>query len=313
MRNMQESEQSSSVVPVAFACSLVLLLAGCNQENAPGNPVASTAPAAQNQLQAQGAMEWARAALARNPQVELVATDVNAQVFTVRNKQTGEVSAVKLNELAAAPITQLTAATSREQPAPAPETQPAQMAAAPSAQGTAVNTTEQNPAVATPTGAAPTGAAPNGAAQGDSSGNYTIERSEGQVRVTGPGVSIVSSGSSSESDAQGAAQNAVEPIICEGRRMVHLDNREIFVEGDAITVRGGCELYVTNSRIVATRTGIVVQDGVVHVSNSHVEGQEGSFDADNRAKVFVRASTFRGVPRRSELALVQDQGGNRWR
>jgi len=95
--------------------------------------------------------------------------------------------------------------------------------------------------------------------------------------------------------------------------MVHLDNREIFVEGDAITVRGGCELYITNSRVVATRTGIVVQDGIVHVSNSHIEGQEGSFDADSRAKVFVRASTFRGLPRRSELAQVQDQGGNRWR
>jgi hypothetical protein len=246
-------------------------------------------------------MEWARAALTRNPQVELVATDVNAQVFTVKNKQTGEVSAVKLNELAAAPIAQLTATSSREQTAP--EAQPAQIAAAPTTQGSAADTPQENRAPATPATAT----------QGDSSGSYTIERSEGQVRVTGPGVSIVSAGSGADSDSQGAAQNAVEPIICEGRRMVHLDNREIFVEGDAITVRGGCELYVTNSRIVATRTGIVVQDGVVHVSNSHIEGQEGSFDADSRAKVFVRASTFRGLPRRSELAQVQDQGGNRWR
>ncbi len=95
--------------------------------------------------------------------------------------------------------------------------------------------------------------------------------------------------------------------------MLHFDNREFVVQGDAITVRGGCELYLTNSRVVATGTGIVVQDGIVHVSNSHVEGQEGSFDADNRAKVFVRGSTFRGLPRRTELAQVQDQGGNRWR
>src|SRR5690606_12080999 len=102
-------------------------------------------------------------------------------------------------------------------------------------------------------------------------------------------------------------------IICEGRRMVHFDNREIYVEGDAITVRDGCEMYITNSTIVASGTGIVVRGGTVHVSNSHVEGAEGSFDADSEAKMFVRASTFRGVPRRSELALVQDQGGNRWR
>ncbi len=303
MRNTQGSKQGSSVLAVTLACSIALLLGACNKESAPQDQVATTAtvPAARNQSQAPNAVEWARDALTRNPQVELVATDANAQVFTVRNKQTGEVSAVKLNELAAAPIAQLTATTPSEQTSPAVESESAQVAAAPTTQGAATNTPQSS-------------ALPSSAATpGDSSGNYTIERSDGQVRVTGPGVSIVSSGSGSEGDLQGAAQNAVEPIICEGRRMVHLDDREIFVEGDAITVRGGCELYITNSRVVATRTGIVVQDGIVHVSNSHIEGQEGSFDADSRAKVFVRASTFRGLPRRSELAQVQDQGGNRWR
>jgi hypothetical protein len=149
--------------------------------------------------------------------------------------------------------------------------------------------------------------APEGAAP------YTIERSDGQVRVSGPGVSIVSSGTATSAAVQGSDQNRVDPIICEGRRMVHFDNRVIYVEGDAITVRGGCEMYITNSRIIASGTGIVVQDGVIHVSNSHVEGVAGSFDANSRAKVFVRGSTFTGLPRRSETAMVQDQGGNRWR
>ena len=95
--------------------------------------------------------------------------------------------------------------------------------------------------------------------------------------------------------------------------MLHFDNRSIYVNGDAITVRGGCELFITNSRIVASGTGIVVQDAVVHVSNSHIEGAVGSFDATDRAKMYVRGTTFQGVPRRAELAMVQDQGGNRWR
>ena len=304
MRNTQASKQGSSVLTMTLACSIALLLGACNKESAPEDQVSTTAPAAQHQSQAPSAIEWARDALTRNPQVELVATDANAQVFTIRNKQTGEVSAVKLNELAAAPIAQLTATTPSQQPSPASETETEtpQVAATETTQGTPTSAAQGNPAPAS-----------SAATQGDQSGNYTIERSEGQVRVTGPGVSIVSSGSGSEGGMHGATQNAVEPIICEGRRMVHLDNREIFVEGDAITVRGGCELYITNSRVVATRTGIVVQDGIVHVSNSHIEGQEGSFDADSRAKVFVRASTFRGLPRRSELAQVQDQGGNRWR
>jgi hypothetical protein len=300
MRNTQESTQGSSVLTVTLACSIALLLAACNKESAPQDQMSTAPPAAQNQSQAPSAIEWARDALTRNPRLELVATDASAQVFTIRNKQTGEVSAVKLNELAAAPIAQLTAVAPSQQASPAPEDGTAQVAAAPATQGTATNAAQENQA-------------PVQGGAGETSGNYTIERSEGQVRVTGPGVSIVSSGSGGEGDQQSTAQNTVEPIICEGRRMVHLDNREIFVEGDAITVRGGCELYITNSRVVATRTGIVVQDGIVHVSNSHIEGQEGSFDADSRAKVFVRASTFRGLPRRSELAQVQDQGGNRWR
>ena len=305
MRNSQESNQGSSVANVTLACSLALLLGACNKESPPQDQVPTTAPAAQNQPQAPSAIEWARGALTRNPQVELVATDANAQVFTIKNKQTGEVSAVKLNELAAAPIAQLTATPSGQaSPMPEAETEAAQVAATPT-QGTATNAAQDTPPATRPTATSQN--------SGDSSGNYTIERSEGQVRVTGPGVSIVSSGPGSEGDQQAAAQNAVEPIVCEGRRMVHLDNREIFVEGDAITVRGGCELYITNSRVVATGTGIVVQDGIVHVSNSHIEGEEGSFDADSRAKVFVRGSTFRGLPRRSELAQVQDQGGNRWR
>lgn len=303
MRNTQPSERRSSLPQVMLACSLVLSLVACNQESPPSqSQVTTTTPETQRSAQAQSALEWARAALARNPQVELVATDANAQVFTIRNKQTGEVSAVPLNELAAAPIAQLTTPASSEEASPAFTNDGAQVAATASPQGEINNDAARSPSAASAS-----------AAPSDPSGNYTIERSEGQVRVTGPGVSIVSAGSGSEGGVQGAAQNAAEPIICEGRRMVHLDNRELFVEGDAITVRGGCELYITNSRIVATRTGIVVQDGIVHVSNSHVEGQEGSFDADSRAKIFVRASTFRGVPRRSELALVQDQGGNRWR
>ena len=95
--------------------------------------------------------------------------------------------------------------------------------------------------------------------------------------------------------------------------MLQLDNRNIYVDGDAITVRGGCEMYITNSHIVASGTGIVVQDATVHVSNSHIEGASGSFHADDRAKMYVRGSTFQGVPRRAELATVQDQGGNQWR
>jgi len=95
--------------------------------------------------------------------------------------------------------------------------------------------------------------------------------------------------------------------------MLKLDDRKIYVEGDAIIARGGCELYITNSTIVASGTGLIVEDAIVHVANSHIEGLNGSFNATDRAKMFVRTSTFQGVPRRAEFASVLDQGGNQWR
>lgn len=291
---------------VAVALTAVFVVACQQQDRAQGEP--------QETATAESAMNWARDALQRNPNLELVATDATTQVFTVRDKQTGEVRAVKLSELAAAPVSALAARTSAPaQPAAAASTASESTSASTAGQ---TSTEEARPATAptqSPEAAGRTAQpAPDSAAESANAPGYTIERSGGQVRVSGPGVSIVSSGGA-DTETMAAQQNAAEPIICEGERMVHFDNRQIYVEGDAITVRGGCEMYITNSRIIATGTGIVVQDGTVHVSNSHIEGVENSFDADSRAKVFVRASTFKGLPQRSELALVQDQGGNRWR
>jgi hypothetical protein len=143
--------------------------------------------------------------------------------------------------------------------------------------------------------------------------SYTIDRTGGKVRVSGPGVSIVSTGPAGKSGPNLAGVRASEPIICEGKRLLKLDDRQIFVEGDAIIARGGCELYITNSHIVASGTGLIVEDAIVHVANSHIEGVNGSFNATDRAKMFVRTSTFTGMPRRAELASVLDQGGNQWR
>lgn len=253
------------------------------------------------------AMDWAHAALERNPQLEIVATDRSAEVFTIRDKQTGELRTIELHELAAAPVTQLAQRSDPSgsaPPTPEPETPPA-----PSELSSAEQSARPEP---TQPAAGEDAHARTNNAQTETL-SYTIERSGGQIRVSGPGVSIVSTGGTSQAHEGVSHGNSVEPIICEGRRMMHLDGRQIFVEGNAITVRGGCELYLTNSRIVATGTALVVQDGTAHVSNSTIEGQDHSFDVGDEAKLFARASTFTGIPRRSERAVVQDQGGNRWR
>jgi hypothetical protein len=131
--------------------------------------------------------------------------------------------------------------------------------------------------------------------------------------VSGPGISIVSSRPTAAEAQAAAAQRKVDPIICEGQRRVQLDGRDIQVDGDAVIARAGCELYITNSRIVASGTGVVAQDAVVHIANSYVEGASGSFAADGRSRMFLRGSTFNGLSRRDSLASVEDMGGNQWR
>ena len=267
-------------VSLALACAALLALGAC--EGGRESPAETRAE-----------MAWARAALERNPNIEVVATDSEAGVFTVRDKISGEVRAVEVDELAAAPIAQLST-----RPALA-SGESAAAGAGSGAEEAEVNSDDsmdqsvaQEVPITEPLG-------------------YTIQRSGGQVKVSGPGVSIVSAGAQGPATAKGEpGQRASDPIVCEGR-MMHIDNQRIFVDGDAITARNGCDLHITNSRIVASGTGVVVRDATAHISNSYIEGGSGSYDAGIGAKMFLRDATFNGVIHRDAFAQIQDQGGNR--
>ena len=298
------STQLTHILSPSFAVAIAagLALTACNRGEAPKSEPVATAAAAESAPRATAEMSWARAALERNPDLEVVATDPQSGVVTVKHRSTGQVEAVKASELAAVTPSQLKPMRMQAAPPPEPEPGPAQLESSRAPSQTAQAT-------------APDSGSPQaGTITSNSASGYTIDRSGGKIRVSGPGVSIESSGTNAAAANQpGAGRRAVDPFICEGRRQLQLDNRDIYVDGDAITVRGGCEVFITNSHIVATGTGIVVQDAIVHVSNSHIEGANASFQADDRAKMYVRGSTFQGVPRRAELAMFQDQGGNRWR
>jgi hypothetical protein len=293
---------------VVLSCIALAVLSACNR----GGEQASTLPSEPAEL------TWARAALERNPRYEVLASDTQTRVFTVRDRSTGQVQTINLNDLAAAPIAQLKSPSALPTPMPAPEATTAAVPPAPPAPAT-------EPAPPAAPSANPTTTASSAEAIDNSpaaaaeraqaaESNYTIDRTGGKLRVSGPGVSIVSSGRNEASRPTNAAGvRASDPIICEGKRMLKLDDRKIYVEGDAIIARGGCELYITNSTIVATGTGLIVEDATVHVANSHIEGANGSFNATDRARMFVRTSTFEGVPRRAEFASVLDQGGNQWK
>lgn len=301
------SAARSSTSRVALSCIALAVLSACSR----GGEQTATAPTEPPEV------AWARSALERNPRYEVLASDTQTRVFTVRDRTTGQVQTINVNELAAGPIAQLRAPPPAAPMAPAPAAAPPAPAeptapvAAANTQAPPVETAQQPQDPARVVDNSPAAAAERAAA---SDTNYTIDRTGGQLRVSGPGVSIVSSGKASASAGPNhAGARASEPIICEGKRLLKLDDRNIYVEGDAIIARGGCELYITNSHIVASGTGLIVEDAVVHVANSHIEGANGSFNATDRAKMFVRTSTFEGVPRRAEFASVLDQGGNQYR
>jgi hypothetical protein len=159
--------------------------------------------------------------------------------------------------------------------------------------------------------AAPEAAVPEPVAE-PSKAEYTVQREDGRVRVTGPGVSIETH-KPIAAESSVTAQHFDEPIMCDGKRMVRIDNKRLTVDGDAITARGGCDLYITNSYITATGTAVTALDATVHIINSELQGSDGSLTTSSAARVVLRTSKFSGLARRDPHSVIQDQGGNIWR
>ena len=285
---------------IAYSLICALLLAACGRQAAP------------DQLQ------WAETALGRNPTLEVLASDARAGVITIRIKSTGEVRAVKLSELAAAPLSQLEAtppvaiASGNASPS-----QPASSTAAPEQAGPAAALTERAaaPLEQAPQSAEPSAVPPPASVQTASAvPSYTVERANGRVRVSGPGVSIVAEkAAASDNSGSPPASHRGLPIVCQGRKSMHVDLRTIEVDGDAVMASGGCDLYITNSRLTGTGAGIVIRDAIVHIDNSMVSGSTASIDADGGARLYTRGTTYHGLLRRSEQAQINDQGGNEWK
>ena len=147
----------------------------------------------------------------------------------------------------------------------------------------------------------------------------------GRVLLSGPGYRITAAGSSSAGPA-GASGHAVagarirsgaplerrkHPIVCQGPRLLHLDSRNLEFDGDAVIAEQGCELLITNSRIVADKGfAVTARDASVHIDNSTISGSEGAVSASAAAQVYARSSTFKGLIRRLDSAAFHDLGAN---
>jgi hypothetical protein len=297
--------------------------------------------------QGQDEMSWARAALERNDHLEIVAADREKRTFTVRNKDTDEVSIVRADQLiagatapgppgvarASAPAAPPATAAATAPAAPVPAAPAAEAAAQPAAVNAAGTSIASPGEAAEPPAPAPQPAIVTLKAPQPLS---RARRVPGQVLVAGPGYSI-EAGSSSDAGfgaearsgieagfgtaltkprapaaSGGAIQLRHEPIVCQGARLMHLDNLDLQFDGDAVSAQDGCEIHITNSHIRAAGVGVSARAANVHIDNSLIEGDAAAIEASDGAQVYTASSKFRGMSRRLDTATVHDLGGNVW-
>jgi hypothetical protein len=278
-----------------FAAGGLLLLAGCTRQESARE------------------IDWAKAALARNPAYEIVATDESAGVFTVRNAATGRFETLKLHDLVAAPLPPRAAATPAAA-APATELVETPDVASDGAGTVAANQTTDAADAAPATAEMAEGAI----AQGP---GYSIQRGEDappQVASTleGPGYSITRQEPQPSAETPGpevvdtSIERRTDPIVCQGNRLMRIDGETIEFSGDAVIAEKGCDLYISNARIRAGGVGLIVRQARVHIVNSTIGGSRGSYEASEGAEIYVARSTITGVGRRFDTATMNDLGGN---
>ena len=277
-----------------FACVGLLLLAACGREG-------------------QNEMSWARAALERNKVLEVVAADQQTHTFTVRLRESGELRTVRADEvvasLAGAPPAAVAAAARQNQQPGAAEAAAAEPAVAQAETASGGETVAAAPAAVT---------RPDPVLTSESSTDLT-KVAPGRVLESGPGYSIAAAQAATpgaarmrETASSAPLERRHEPIVCQGARMLHIDNRNLVFDGDAVSAMEGGEIYITNSHISASGVGVAARAASVHIVNSQIEGEQASIDLSQGAQVYAASSRFKGLSRRLDTATVHDLGGNIW-
>ena len=261
-------------------------------------------------------IDWAKAALARNPAYEILATDESRGTFTVRDTDGGGVHTLQLQALVAAPLQPKAAAVA---PAAAP-------AAAPEAPVDNAQTEAANePELAANKKPTPADAARHGTGAPLAEGpGYSISRGEepapvAKATIEGPGYSITrheTEPHAANASAEQVAANVerrTDPIVCQGDRLMRIDGETIEFSGDAVIAEKGCDLFISNANIRAGGVGIIARQARVHIVNSTIGGTRASYEASDGAEIYVARSTFAGVGRRFDNATMNDLGGNEYK
>jgi hypothetical protein len=285
-------------------------------------------------------MSWARAALERNDRVEIVAVDPATNTFTVRIKETGDLRTVRADQVIAGPpgapvspsgtpagAAAMPAATAGVEASATSDSSQAGSPASASANNT-MSPSKQAPAPDQDVAAT---SVPRTGFRGDLAPRSEVPNPNsdvasitpgGRVLESGPGYAIKAASKSapvaarSERERSSTTSSAIErrhdPIICQGDRLLQIDNRNLEFDGDAVAAEDGCEIHITNSHITAKGVGVSARHANVHIDNSQIEGDSASIDASEGAQVYASSSTFKGISRRLDNSSFHDLGGNVW-
>jgi hypothetical protein len=297
-------------------------------------------------------MSWARAALERNDRVEIVAVDPATSTFTVRIKETGDLRTVRADQVIAgppgAPVSTAgmpagaatmpaatpgaeASATSDSSQAGSPGASAPAAAPATTTSASANNTMSRSQQEPPPDQDAAATSAPRTGFRGDPAPRSEVPNPNsdvtsitpgGRVLESGPGYAIKAASKSApvaaraERERSSTTSSAIErrhdPIICQGDRLLQIDNRNLEFDGDAVAAEDGCEIHITNSHITAKGVGVSARHANVHIDNSQIEGDSASIDASEGAQVYASSSRFKGISRRLDNSSFHDLGGNVW-
>jgi hypothetical protein len=143
-------------------------------------------------------------------------------------------------------------------------------------------------------------------------GGRTLESGPGYVIKTASKAAAATRARERSSPTSAAVERRHDPIVCQGDRLLQIDNRNLEFDGDAVSAQDGCEIHITNSHITAKGVGVSVRAANVHIENSQIEGDTASIDASKGGQVYASSSTFKGISRRLDNSSFHDLGGNVW-
>jgi hypothetical protein len=270
--------------PARAACTLgsaLLILSGCDRLT-------------------QGDTDWARAALARNPDLTIVASDKDAHTFTVRVKGSSELRVIRADEvMGSLPSTGVapTTVAQNSEPAQAPtaEAAPAAENAQPSTQ-TAQGSTQPAPASqaaatgepARPASETDTRSASVSSTSGVKSGTGFVTDASGKTRTFG-GAEAPSAAEATATNEKPAADKKVlasgpgysvtasegrgnRPIrLAEATELKSPTNVVMERRYDPMICQGGRLLQINGRNIEFEGDGVSAVDGCeLHITNSHI-------------------------------------------